>query len=76
MCHSGSPGTLKSDLYLSTFPLDGGLVNQYAEGPGLPEATCQVLDAMSKGEESKVRELAIEMKEGRQLAAFLLARSN
>jgi hypothetical protein len=38
---------------------------------GLLQATCQVLDVLSKNEESKVWELAIEMKEGRQLAAFL-----
>ena len=60
MCHSRSPGTLKSDLYLITFPLNGGLVNQYAEDPELPQATCKILDAMAKDKDSKVRELAIE----------------
>jgi hypothetical protein len=76
MCHSRSPGIWKSDLYLITFLLNGGLVNQYAEGPGLPQATCKILDAMAKDKETKVRELAIEQMTGRQLAAFLLARSN
>jgi hypothetical protein len=51
---------LKSDLYLITFPLNGGLVSQSAEGPELPQATYKILDALAKDKESKVRELAIE----------------
>ena len=57
MCHSRSPGILKIDLRRGMFPLSGGLIIRRVEGPGLPQATRQVLDAITIDQESKVREL-------------------
>ncbi|NIM05589.1 MAG: hypothetical protein GTN65_08225 [Armatimonadetes bacterium] len=62
---------MKIDLPAAVFSPNGGLTIYCADGHGLLQATCQVLDAMSKDEEWKVRELAIEMNDGRQLAAIL-----